>query len=97
FVGKYQDRPSPSRLRINSVEVFALQTVTEDQTPNIAQPGDIITFDHTNNGQVYINGEVYEDNMLGVDYFTLKKGENQLVVLPSDSLNISGRYRERYS
>lgn len=64
--------------------------------PYIADVGDIITFDHTNNGQIYINGEPYEDTNLGSDYFTLKKGDNNIVALPDNAFGISGRYRERY-
>lgn len=64
--------------------------------PYLAQPGDIITFDHTNNGQILINGEPYEDNILGADYFALKKGTNELIVMPDGAFNTSGKYRERY-
>ncbi|SFL38746.1 putative phage tail component, N-terminal domain-containing protein [Gracilibacillus orientalis] len=97
YIRTYRGRTNPNIARVNQLKVEKLLQVTEDQTPYIAYPGDIITFNHTNNGQVYINGEVYEENMLGVDYFTLKKGDNEIAALPSDSFNISGRYRRRYS
>src|SRR5690625_4048682 len=33
YIAKFDDRPNPSRLRINSVEVFELETIQQDQTP----------------------------------------------------------------
>lgn len=96
FIGKYQNRPNPSRLRINSVEVFELSQAVEDQTPYIAYAGDEIVFDHQN-GDLLINGESRKDiKDFGGQYFTLKKGENQLVLLPTDSLSATARYRETH-
>jgi predicted phage tail component-like protein len=96
FIGKYQDRPNPSRLRINNVEVFELSTITEDQTPYIAYPGDIITFDHGTK-ELLINGEDRSDlKDFGGEYFDLRTGENQLIVHPSDALATQARYRERF-
>ncbi|QGH35129.1 hypothetical protein GI584_14225 [Gracilibacillus salitolerans] len=96
FIGKYQDRPTPSRVRMNSVEVFELKTTTEDQTPYIVYPGDIITFDHKNE-ETLLNGEDATDlKQFGASYFSLAKGENQLIVHPGESFNTGVRFRERY-
>lgn len=96
FIGKYQDRPNPIRLRINRVEVFELKKVVEDQTPYIAYPGDIITFDHAAR-DILINGENRADiKDFGGQFFDLKTGENQLIVHPADSLATQVRYRERF-
>lgn len=78
-----------------AVKVYKINRQPEG-IPYIARTGDRIVFDHTNNGQVYINGEPYEDSILGADYFTLKKGENILSVLPTGSVETTGSYRNRY-
>ncbi|WP_461183771.1 phage distal tail protein, partial [Virgibacillus kimchii] len=96
FIGSYQDRVTPWRLRMNSVEVFELRTVTEDQTPYIAYPGDIITFDHITE-EILLNGEDATPHKdFGGDYFQLQKGENQIAVLPDLSFNSELKYRPRY-
>src|SRR5690606_20232218 len=96
FIGKYQDRPSPARLRINNVEVFQIKTITEDQTPYIAYPGDLITFDHVND-ELLINGEDRTDlKDFGGTYFKLAKGENQLVTFPDGALATQVRFKERF-
>lgn len=95
FIGSYQDRVTPSRLRMNSVEIFELTTIQDDQTPYIAYPGDIITID-TQSEEMLINGEdAMTEKAFITDFFTLKKGENTLAVLPEDSLEVEMRYRER--
>src|SRR5690625_1246526 len=95
FIGSYQDRVTPSRLRMNSVEVFELQAAKEDQTPYIAYPGDVITFD-TQNEEILINGEdAMTHKAFIADFFTLKKGENILGVLPGNSSDTKVKYRER--
>ncbi|GAE32451.1 hypothetical protein JCM9152_3986 [Halalkalibacter hemicellulosilyticusJCM 9152] len=96
FIGSYQDRVIPARLRMNSVEVFELSQVTEDHTPYIAYPGDIITFDHKLD-ELLINGEDRTDiKDLGGQYFKLDKGSNELYVLPDNSFNTSCKFRRRY-
>lgn len=96
FIGSYQDRPIPSRLRMNSVEVFELIQAVEDRTPYIARAGDLIIFDHREK-DLLINGESRKDiKDFGGQYFTLKKGENQLVLMPTDSFIASVRYRETH-
>lgn len=96
FIGKHRDFPTPSRLRINSVEVFEYKTYVEDTTPYIAYPGDIITFDHAED-ELLINGEDRSElKDFGGSFFNLSKGENMFTVLPSDSLATTIRYREKY-
>lgn len=96
FIGSYQDRSTPSRLRINSVEVSELSTAVEDQTPYIAREGDTIIFDHQNE-EMLLNGEdVTRDKDFGSSYFKLKKGENTLIMYPDDDVEGTLRYRERY-
>lgn len=96
FIGSYQDRGTPSRLRMNSVEVFELKSIVEDQTPYIAYPGDVITFDHKDD-ELLINGENRTDiKDFGGRFFKLKKGTNELHVLPEGAFDVSARYRERF-
>jgi len=96
FIGKYQDRPNPTRLRINSVEVFELQTVSEDQTPYILYPGDVVIFDHTTD-EILINGEdAMRFKNLGGSFFSLLRGHNTLTVMPYDTFDVQLRFRPRY-
>ena len=94
YIGNYADRYLPSRLRINSVEVFELATVEQDQTPYIIYPGDVVTFDHVND-DVLLNGELSKDNFFG-DFFELEKGQNHLTITPEGVFNTKIMYRERY-
>ena len=94
YIANFADRPLPSRLRINSVEVFELATVEEDQTPYIIYPGDVVTFDHVND-DVLLNGELSKDNFFG-DFFELEKGVNTLTVSPSNTFDAQIKFRERF-
>ena len=96
YIAKWGDRPNPARLRINSVEVFELARVTEDHTPYILYPGDILEFDHIEK-DIRLNGESRKDlKNFGASFFTLKKGENMLVVTPENSFRTRVKFRERY-
>ncbi|WP_096435914.1 distal tail protein Dit [Alteribacter populi] len=95
-IGKYSESVSAYAPKINIFRVFELTEETQDQTPYIANEGDIITFDHKTD-ELLINGEDRTDlKDFGGEYFKLRKGENHLVVHPSDSFNASVRYRERF-
>ena len=96
YIGNYADRYLPSRLRINSVEVFELTKATVDQTPYIIYPGDIVEFDHVTK-DIRLNGESRKDlKNFGGSFFTLKKGINTLTVTPENTFNTKITYRERY-
>lgn len=96
YVAKWGDRPNPARLRINSVEVFELARITEDVTPYVLYPGDILEFDHVEK-DIRLNGESRKDlKNFGASFFTLKKGENRLVVTPENSFRTRVKFRERY-
>ncbi|WP_182200087.1 distal tail protein Dit [Paraliobacillus salinarum] len=67
-----------------------------DKVPYIAQPGDIITFDHTSDS-VYLNGQNFmKEHAIGGTFFKLKKGDNTLAMLPDGAFNGSLIYRTRY-
>lgn len=97
FIGSYQDRGTPNRNRINSVEVSELTTVEEDQTPYILDVGDVVTFDHKND-DILVNGQVRPDlfTTMGADFFKLKEGYNNLVVTPANSFETKMKYQERF-
>src|SRR5690625_445559 len=96
YITKWDDRPNPSRLRINSVEVFELSQVTVDQTPYILYPGDVVLFDHKND-DILVNGEPRNDlKNFGGSFFSLKEGFNNLIVTPEDSFETNLRFRERF-
>src|SRR5690625_1316545 len=96
YVASFSNRVTPSRLRINSVEVFELSQTEEDQTPYIIYPGDIITFDHKDE-DILINGEPRNDlKNFGGSFFTLEKGLNTIVVTPEDTFETRVSFRERF-
>src|SRR5690625_1192047 len=94
YVASFSNRVTPSRLRINSVEVFELSQTEEDQTPYIIYPGDVVTFDHVN-ADVLLNGELSKDTFFG-DFFELNKGVNTLTVSPSNTFDAQVKFRERW-
>lgn len=93
-IAKYGDTESATEIGIESIRVYKHNKLEKDQTPYIAKRGDIIVFDHVND-EILINGENRKDiKDFGGSYFTLKRGENQLVVHPADSFATKVRYRE---
>ncbi|WP_346207611.1 phage tail domain-containing protein [Caldifermentibacillus hisashii] len=101
-IGTYGDEGYPGQsgvqdyVRINSLKVYKLAKENKDQTPYIAYPNDIIKFDMKTK-DILINGESRMDlKDFGATFFNLKKGDNQLVVMPRDSFRVKVSYRERY-
>jgi predicted phage tail component-like protein len=85
-----------TRMNIYSLKVWRINSLAEDEVPIIADIGDIITFDSVNE-EILINGEdATKHKDLGASYLKLKKGENQLILHPSNSLSGSGRYRDSH-
>jgi len=86
----------PANVRIQDIKVYKWNPITQSEIPYIAQTGDIITFDHTTK-DILINGESRKDlKDFGARFFELVKGENQFVVLPSNSFAVRVKYRERF-
>ncbi|MED0702814.1 distal tail protein Dit [Aeribacillus composti] len=86
----------PISCGVYSINIFKINPNQSNKVPYIAQPGDIITFDHTTK-DILINGESRKDlKDFGARFFELQKGENQFVVLPSNSFAVRVRYRERF-
>ncbi|MGX9931948.1 distal tail protein Dit [Virgibacillus salarius] len=95
-IGKYADTDRAYGPKINHIKVYHLAQIAVDQTPYIAYPNDIITFDHPNS-EILINGEDRKDlKDFGGSFFSLGKGKNQLVVYPSNSFIAKTKHRPRY-
>jgi len=96
FVGSYQDRAVPNRLRMNNLEVKEIRQLTVDQTPYILDVGDTVTFDHATE-ELLINGQ---DAMMikdfGAEFFKLPKGYSQLEINPPDTFTGEVKFREKY-
>jgi predicted phage tail component-like protein len=96
FIDKYGSTASPHTNRIDFIRVNAITQAAEDQTPYIAYPGDVITFDHQNS-DILLNGESRMDlKQFGASFFKLKPGQNQFVVMPDSSFNVKVRFKERF-
>jgi predicted phage tail component-like protein len=81
---------------IHHLKVWKINDLSQSQIPYIADVGDVITFDHVNKN-ILINGEPRKDlKDFGSSYFKFKRGSNQLIVMPSESFDVTCRYRERY-
>lgn len=82
---------------MHHMTVTKLINLADYEVPYIARVGDIITFDHTNEGDILINGEPRNDlKDFGGSFFTLNKGFNQLTVFPFETFNTKLRFRPRY-
>lgn len=86
----------PTQAAVRDLKVWKLNDPSDFEIPYIANQGDRITFDHTNNGEVRINGEPFENIIMGSSFFSLKPKTNQLVVQPNNSFNTSLKYRPPY-
>lgn len=96
YIASFSDRPTPSRLRINDVEVTELATVQQDQTPYVIYPDDIITFDHVNR-DILLNGEARNDlKNFGGTFFEMEKGLNTITISPGDTFDTRISFRERW-
>lgn len=96
YVGTYADRVKPSRLRMNDVNVYELQTYTEDQTPYIIYPNDEIEFNHETK-EILINGEqVKHLKDFGGGYFDLAPGINMITTTPEGAFDTEITFKEKY-
>lgn len=95
-IGEYGTEPGNPSAKFFSVRTYSLRQPTKDQTPHIANNGDIITFDHEAR-EILINGEPRMDlKDFGATFFPVHRGTNSLVVMPSDSFHAHVSYREKY-
>lgn len=94
YMAQFADKPA-ARMAVHDIKIWRLEE-KQDEVPYIADEGDIITFDHKEK-LILLNGEPRKDlKDFGASYFTLKPGENQLIVMPENSFDVKCRYRERF-
>ena len=95
-IAKYGDTPPPNEVGITRIKVSKHHQVLVDQTPYIADVGDIFTFDHSTN-ELLLNGEdVKSMKDFGGEYFDLPKGYTALTILPEGAFDTKVRFRPRY-
>lgn len=95
-IGKYADTPRAYGPKIHYIKANELFRTAEDQTPYVAYPGDIITFDHTTD-ELLLNGEdITEEKNFGGEYFKLPPGESTLATLPDGALDTVLKYRPKF-
>lgn len=95
-IAKYGDTPPPNEVGITRIKVSKHHQVLVDQTPYIADVGDIFTFDHSTN-ELLLNGEdVKSMKDFGGEYFDLPKGYTTLTILPEGAFDTKVRFRPRY-
>ncbi|USK44653.1 distal tail protein Dit [Cytobacillus oceanisediminis] len=96
FIEKHGSTPSPHTNRIDFIRAYGLSQATIDQTPYIAYPGDVITFNHVTR-DILINGIDRTDlKAFGARYFLLGKEKNILTLLPQGAFKASVTVKERF-
>ena len=88
---------SPTNQKIDDIRVYRINNPNSDQIPYIAEPGDIITFDHRND-VILKNGEdiTKEKSFIG-DYFPLNPGQNTIALEPGNAIDKSViRWRNKW-
>lgn len=95
-LGQYSSHQFIEDIAIHRIIIYKINPHDGSQIPYIAYPGDIITFNNVEK-DILINGESRKDlKNFGASYFNLKSGENQLVVMPENAVDVTCRYRERF-
>lgn len=95
-IGKYKDFPTPIHV-FQRVRVYKINQTNPYQIPYVAQPGDVIEFDHAKS-DIRINGQSRIDlKDFGSTYFPLVKGVNVLHVSQFGALEeMTVDWRERF-
>ncbi|NBJ71348.1 MULTISPECIES: distal tail protein Dit [Clostridia] len=93
-MGQY-GKNKPCTGGVYSISVEKINQVDQG-TPVIVRTGDFIKFD-TRAEEITINGEPRTDIVdFGTEYFGLKPGDNQLVIMPNDSFKTTIKYRDTF-
>lgn len=81
---------------VYSINIDKINPEPVGGVPYIADVGDVIQFNHEEK-MIYINGEPQMDlKDFGASFFQLAKGENPLLVHPSNAIHTTARYKERH-
>lgn len=95
-IGKYGDTPRAMSAKINYIRAYEILEQLNFDKPVMAYPDDKILFDFDNE-EILINGEDRKDlKDFGGSFFSLAKGENQLIVHPENSFETNITYKPRY-
>jgi|GEM_PF-1107606 len=81
----------------NDLSVAKVNDISANQIPYIAQPGDIITFDHLTD-KLLLNGDPILMRRKDIDatFFPFTKGKNSLLVNPADAVRVTANWRDAY-
>ncbi|WP_427036650.1 distal tail protein Dit [Cytobacillus pseudoceanisediminis] len=86
----------PSRMSIQDLQVFKVNTATTGQIPYIGYTGDVFEFDHATSA-IYLNGDFFMRKDFGSRFFNLRPGENSVVFNPSSAIeSVKTTWRSRY-
>lgn len=84
-------------MRIDDIKIWRINEDVPEKIPYIAHAGDTIEFDHKTN-DIRINGESRIDlKDFGSSYFPLLKGDNPIEFSPSESVDVTVDWRERFN
>ena len=87
---------SPCPMYVHRVRAWRKNTVQAEEIPYIAEPGDLIEIDHTNN-DIRINGYSRIDlKDFGGTFFALDPGDNPIFYYPAEAVDLSVDWRERF-
>lgn len=86
----------PSRMSIQDLQVFKVNTATTGQIPYIGYTGDVFEFDHETSA-IYLNGDFFMRKDFGSRFFNLRPGANAVVFNPSSAIeSVKTTWRSRY-
>jgi predicted phage tail component-like protein len=92
-IGMYGTHPTQTSIAKN-VKVYKINQPGASEIPYIAKAGDTIEIDFKNS-LILINGEERKDlKDFGASFFGLKKGRNNLFILPEDRVETQVSWRE---
>lgn len=87
---------APAPMAILDLKVYKINDVSEEQIKFIGDAGDVFTFDHKTSA-IYRNGELYMKKDFGARFFYLARGENRLVVSPTEVISkVEAEWRDAY-
>lgn len=95
YIAAYSNSPSAYRARFREIYIYRYNQPSEG-TPVILQQGDIVEIDHETSS-IIVNGASRTDlKDFGADYFNLKKGDNLLMIEPSEHLTGVVEWSDRF-
>ncbi|KMM38594.1 phage tail domain-containing protein [Guptibacillus hwajinpoensis] len=82
------------KLQVQHLQVFKINSITEEEIPYIAVPGDQIVLNHKRS-RIEKNGALMNKQKdLASNFFGIGKGESELKVYPSDAARVVAKWKE---